>query len=68
MITLGKNIKARRDEFDITQSELANRVNVNRAMISYIESGEKVPSLAVFARIAETLHLSMDELYHNKSG
>jgi transcriptional regulator with XRE-family HTH domain len=40
---IGKRLKALRKEIDITQSELANRLDVSQRTIAYYESDEKNP-------------------------
>ena len=62
---IGENIKNKRLEYDIEQQELAKRVGVTKAMCS-IETGVKIPSVAVLVRIADILHCSVDELLGRK--
>lgn len=52
-------LEARR-EAKITQSELAQRINSNKAYISKIEHGLVSPSLSVFYRIINALGLRVD--------
>lgn len=63
---IGENIKNKRLEYDIKQQELAKRVGVTKAMMCSIETGVKIPSVAVLVRIADTLHCSVDELLGRK--
>ncbi len=63
---IGENIKNKRLEYDIEQQELAKRVGVTKAMMCSIETGVKIPSVAVLVRIADTLHCSVDELLGRK--
>lgn len=63
---IGKNIRNKRLEHDIEQQELAKRVGVSKATICNIETGVKIPSVAVLVRIADTLHCSVDELLGRK--
>ena len=65
---IGENIKNKRLEYDIEQQELAKRVGVTKAMMCSIETGVKIPSVAVLVRIADTLHCSVDELLGRKVG
>ena len=65
-MTIGENIKNKRLEYDIEQQELAKRVGVTKAMMCSIETGVKIPSVAVLVRIADTLHCSVDELLGRK--
>lgn len=61
-MSIGKNIKRIRENYDISQQELAKRTDITSSMMSYIEKGEKIPSVAVLKRISEVLHCTMDEL------
>lgn len=63
---IGENIKNKRLEYDIDQQDLAKRVGVTKAMMCSIETGVKIPSVAVLVRIADILHCSVDELLGRK--
>ncbi|MDE6762973.1 MAG: helix-turn-helix domain-containing protein [Oscillospiraceae bacterium] len=63
MSVLGANIAARRIACKFKQLELAERVKVSPAMISFIESGRKTPSIALLAEIADALDTSMPSLF-----
>jgi transcriptional regulator with XRE-family HTH domain len=58
------NIKIRnfRKKAGITQTALAEAVGVNQSMIAHYESGFKMPSVAVLARIAKELKVKIDDL------
>lgn len=47
---------------DLTQQELADRVGVNRALISRVEHGEHDFKGAVWVLLANTLDCTTDEL------
>ena len=64
---IGKNIKRIREKYDIEQQELAGRVGISPAMMSYIEKGDKIPSVAVLKNIAKALHCTLDELVSEQS-
>lgn len=66
-MTLGENIRKKRLEYDIEQQELAKRIGVSKMMISYYESGMRVPSVANLVSIADALHCSVDELLGRKA-
>lgn len=63
-MSIGKNIRNRREEFGLDQSELAERVGVSQTMISHIEKDRKNPSIGLLADIAKVLNCTMDELVH----
>ncbi len=64
---LGKNIKKRREQYDIQQNELAQRLSVSAAMINRIEQGTKDPSVSLLIQIAKALNCTVDELIYDKS-
>jgi len=61
-MNLCTNLNQKRVERDLTQTELAKYAGISPTMINYIESGMKVPSLAVTIKIADVLHCSIDDL------
>jgi len=60
-----KNIKMKmaRVENDITQEELADRINVTRQTISLIEAGKYNPSLNLCVAICKELGKTLDDLF-----
>ncbi len=60
--TLGQKIRAAREAHGLTQAELAARVHVAQAYLSYLEQDEREPSLSIAARIARELEIPLDEL------
>lgn len=60
--TLGEKIKELRMQKMYSQGELAKELGVSPAMISYIESDEKTPSLLLLKRLAKLLEVSLDYL------
>lgn len=66
-LNLGKNIKLKREEYDLEQKELAKRADTTPMMISYIERDIKKPSVELLVRIAEALHCTVNDLVYDKS-
>lgn len=66
-MTLGKNIRKKRLEYDIEQQELAKRVGINKTLLCNIEKGRRRPSVDVLNKIADILHCSVDELLGRKA-
>lgn len=60
---LHNKVKAKRAEYDLTQSELAEQVSVTRQTIAFIEKGEFSPSIALALRLAEALKTPIAELF-----
>lgn len=55
---LALEIKARRQELELTQEDLAGRCDLDRPFISLIEVGKKQPTISVMYRLAVALELS----------
>lgn len=55
-------IRQRRGELDMSQSDLATLVGVDRRQIRRYESGDAQPTLGVAKSIARALRISIDEL------
>ncbi|MBE5103465.1 helix-turn-helix transcriptional regulator [Bacillus aryabhattai] len=60
---LVNRIKIARIEKNLTQKDLANKVNVTRQTIGLIEAGKYNPSLKLCIDIAKTLDKTLDELF-----
>ena len=61
-IDIGNRVRYNRNRIGITQEELAERANLSRVHISYLECGERLPSLEGLISIANALGVSSDEL------
>lgn len=59
---VGKNIRRRRRELDITGQELGMAIGVTRAMISRYETGLNTPSITKINAIAKYLKTTVAEL------
>jgi putative transcriptional regulator len=57
------HIKELRARYNLSQEELAKKVNVRRETILYIEKGKYNPSLQLAHDIAVILKSSIDELF-----
>ena len=62
LIILGKRIKQLRKKRNLSQADLAGKINRATTYISYIESGQRCMSLETFVEIANALYVSADEL------
>lgn len=56
-------IKELRARYDMTQADLAKRVNVRRETIVYLEAGKYNPSLRLAHDVAVVLGTTVDELF-----
>ena len=61
-LSIGKRVRERREEMDLTQRDLADAIDVSGSFIGYIERAEKVPSLETVALLSQALGVSLDRL------
>lgn len=52
---LGKKIKLARIELDLTQTQLAKKINAKQKSISRYETGASLPSIETLVKISEVL-------------
>lgn len=52
-----------RKKKNLTQKELANKLNVTHEYISILERGLQTPSLLLAKSIADELHQTVDEIF-----
>ena len=57
-----QRIKFFREVAGISQRDLANRLGVSQAAVALWETGKNAPTLANLIQIAETLHVSINDL------
>ena len=57
------HIKQHRARLDLTQQDLAEKVDVRRQAILAVEKGKYVPSALLAFQIAEVLGMKVDELF-----
>ena len=60
--SIGSRVKFHRLRNKISQEELADLAQISRVHISYLERGDRIPSLDSFIKIANALNVSADEL------
>lgn len=59
---IGKIIKQRRTELEITQEVLAKRINVARSTISNWEIGRNYPDIHLLVKLSDELNITLDQL------
>ncbi len=59
---VGQRIKAAREKKNMTQEDLAARIDISPTHVSVIERGTKIPRVDTFVSIANVLGVSADEL------
>ena len=60
--TVGARVRALREAMGLSLRDLAERSGVSAPMLSQVERGETSPTLAVAAKIAEGLELTLSQL------
>lgn len=61
-MSVGENIKEKRQSLGMTQESLANALGLGRSMIAQIERGSKIPNLMLGRDIARVLQCDLEEL------
>jgi transcriptional regulator with XRE-family HTH domain len=67
-LDVGPRIKALREAMDLSLRDLAERSGVSAPMLSQVERGDTSPTLAVAAKIATGLELSLSQLLRLDEG
>ena len=67
-LSVGPRVKALREGLDLSLRDLAERSGVSAPMLSQVERGETSPTLAVAARIASGLDLTLSQLLRLDEG
>jgi transcriptional regulator with XRE-family HTH domain len=62
---LGQIVAYRRKRLGMSQEELADKANVDRAFISKVETAQRKPSFGLVANIAHGLRMRYARLVHN---
>jgi len=57
---MGKRIRTRRRELNITQEQVAERAGISTSFIGHIERGEKVASVETLATLSEVLDMDLN--------
>jgi putative transcriptional regulator len=61
---LGNRLKDARTRLNLTQAELALRAGVSRKTINTVENGVFVPSTLLALALAQSLNVSVEELFY----
>ena len=62
MLYFGARLRKLRKESELTQQQLADKLDVTKASISAYETNAKYPSIEVLIKIANTFNVSSDYL------
>jgi transcriptional regulator with XRE-family HTH domain len=67
-VAIGPRVRALRDAMGLSLRDLAERTGVSAPMLSQVERGETSPTLALAARVAAGLELSLSQLLRLEEG
>lgn len=62
MNNIGEKIAQLRKQFGMTQEQLAEKLSISSQAVSKWETGVTSPDISLLPQIAETFHISIDEL------
>jgi len=66
-MNIGNEIKTRRKELNLTQEELAKKLNVSRTAVSNWEQQRNYPDIELLVTISDKLDISLDKLLRGDS-
>ncbi len=61
-VKIAENIKFYRKQMKMTQSQLAEKLNGKKSLISNYENGYSTPDIYMLCKLAEIFEISLDEL------
>ena len=61
-VNIGKNIRFIRKQKQLTQSELANKMNISRSYLGDLENNRRNPSIETVSALANALDINIDEI------
>ncbi len=61
-VKIAENIKFYRKQLKMTQSQLAEKLNGKKSLISNYENGYSTPNIYMLCKLAEIFEISLDEL------
>ncbi len=61
-VKIAENIKFYRKQMKMTQSQLAEKLNGQKSLISNYENGYSTPDIYMLCKLAEIFEISLDEL------
>lgn len=62
MVLLGEKIKRLRNSQNMTQTELAERLNITKSTVSSYENDSRLPSYDVLIKMAQLFNVTIDSL------
>jgi transcriptional regulator with XRE-family HTH domain len=62
-VLLGQRIKKLREEKNLSQENFAEKIEMSRTYLAYLETGARMPSLKTLHKIASVLNVTVWELF-----
>lgn len=56
-------LKARREELNLTQKQVAERIGIKEQQYQFYEYGKTIPNVIIGIRLAEALQTTVEALY-----
>ncbi len=66
MIFIGKKLKQLRAQYELTQEQLAEKLQISRVNYTRYETGASRPDYETLLAIADFYEISLDELFDRK--
>ena len=60
-----KNLKTLRENLNLKQDFLSQKLGISRSVLSYYESGKSEPTLSMLLKISDFFNIPIDELVSN---
>ena len=65
-ILLGKRIKQLRQDLNLTQFVLGEKIDINQRQVAQIESGKSFPSLSTLVKLSKVYNCEIKDLFNYK--
>lgn len=56
-----------REYYGLTQQKLADKIGISKSMLSFIETGKRIPNVYIGMDIAQALSTTVEELFGRKN-
>lgn len=63
LLNFGNTLKKKRKQSELSQEELAEKLGIHRTYMSFLERGQRNPSLLMLFKISRALKIKLPELF-----
>jgi transcriptional regulator with XRE-family HTH domain len=60
---IGNGIRTVRKELKMTQQQLADKLGIDRSLLSFYENGRAIPNYSMIERMAKALNCTVGDLF-----